>query len=52
MRRARAVHLCGDQHLAVVVKHGLREFGEGPYASASPALVNTICGRWWHPLDE
>jgi hypothetical protein len=52
IRRARAVHLCGDQHLAVVVKHGIKEFGDGPYAFTSPALVNTIYGRWWHPLDE
>jgi hypothetical protein len=52
IRRARAVHLCGDQHLAVVVRHGIREFGDGPYAFTSPALVNTIYGRWWHPLDE
>jgi arylsulfatase A-like enzyme len=52
IRRARAVHLCGDQHLAVVVKHGLREFGDGPYSFTSPALVNTIYGRWWHPLEE
>ena len=52
LRRARAVHLCGDQHLAVVVKHGIREFGDGPYAFTSPALVNTIYGRWWHPADE
>jgi len=52
IRRVRAVHLCGDQHLAVVVKHGLREHGDGPYSFTSPALVNTIYGRWWHPLDE
>ena len=52
MRRARAVHLCGDQHLAVVVKHGLDEFSDGPYAFTNPALVNTIYGRWWHPLNE
>jgi hypothetical protein len=52
IRRARAVHLCGDQHLAVVVRHGIREFGDGPFAFTSPALVNTIYGRWWHPLDE
>jgi hypothetical protein len=52
LRRVRAVHLCGDQHLAVVVKHGIREFGDGPYAFTSPALVNTIYGRWWHPEDE
>jgi len=52
VRRVQAVHLCGDQHLAVVVKHGINEFGDGPYAFTSPALVNTIYGRWWHPLDE
>ena len=52
IRRAWAVHLCGDQHLAVVVKHGISEFGDGPYGFTSPALVNTIYGRWWHPLGE
>ncbi len=52
IRQAWAVHLCGDQHLAVVVKHGIDEFGDGPYGFTSPALVNTIYGRWWHPLDE
>jgi hypothetical protein len=52
IRRAWAVHLCGDQHLAVVVKHGIDEFRDGPYGFTSPAIVNTIYGRWWHPLDE
>lgn len=42
IRRAWAVHLCGDQHLAVAVKHGISEFGDGPYGFTSPALVNTI----------
>jgi len=52
IRRAWAVHLCGDQHLAVVVKNGITEHGDGPYGFTGPALVNTIYGRWWHPLDE
>jgi hypothetical protein len=52
LRQAQATHLCGDQHLAVVVKHGIHAFGDGPYAFTSPALVNTIYGRWWHPADE
>lgn len=52
IRRAWAVHLCGDQHLAVVVKHGIAGHGDGPYGFTSPALVNTIYGRWWHPEDE
>lgn len=52
IRRAWAVHLCGDQHLAVVTKQGIDDFGDGPYSFTSPALVNTIYGRWWHPPDE
>lgn len=52
IRRCWAVHLCGDQHLAVVTKQGIDEFGDGPYEFTSPALVNTIYGRWWHPLNE
>ena len=52
IRRAWAPHLCGDQHLAVVVKHGIEQFGDGPFGFTSPAIVNTIYGRWWHPLDE
>ncbi|NDC54772.1 MAG: hypothetical protein EBZ74_10940, partial [Planctomycetia bacterium] len=49
---AHATHLCGDQHLAVVVKHGIERHGDGPWSFTAPALVNTIYGRWWHPLDE
>lgn len=52
IRRAWAVHLCGDQHLAVTVKHGIQEYDDGPYAFTSPAIVNTIYGRWWHPQNE
>lgn len=52
IRRAWAPHLCGDQHLAVVVKHGIAQYGDGPWSFTTPAIVNTIYGRWWHPLDE
>jgi 3',5'-cyclic AMP phosphodiesterase CpdA len=52
MKRAGAVHLCGDQHLAVVVQHGIDAHRDGPWSFTSPALVNTIYGRWWHPEDE
>lgn len=52
LRRVRATHLCGDQHLAVTLKHGIDAYGDGPYGFTSPALVNTIYGRWWHPKDE
>ena len=52
LRAARATHLCGDQHLGVVVKHGIEGYRDGPMAFASPALVNTIYGRWWWPKNE
>jgi 3',5'-cyclic AMP phosphodiesterase CpdA len=52
IRRAWAPHLCGDQHLAVLVQHGIENHGDGPFGFTSPAIVNTIYGRWWHPQDE
>jgi hypothetical protein len=52
LRKARAIHLCGDQHMAATVKHGIDEHRDGPYGFTSPALVNTVYARWWHPKDE
>lgn len=52
LRRVRATHICGDQHLGAVVQHGIDGFRNGPYSFTSPALVNTIWGRWWWPEDE
>ena len=52
IRKARAVHLCGDQHLAVVVQHGIDSFRDGPFGFTNPAIVNTVYGRWWWPGDE
>ncbi len=52
IRQAWAPHICGDQHLAVFVKHGIDAYGDGPFAFTSPAIVNTIYGRWWKPEDE
>ena len=52
IRKAWAPHLCGDQHLAVVVQHGIDSHRDGPFAFTSPAIVNSIYGRWWHPLGD
>ena len=49
---ARAVHIAGDQNIATLVKHGIDEFGDGPWAFVVPAIVNTYYGRWWWPEDE
>lgn len=52
IRRVWASHLCGDQHLAVVVRHGIDNYSDGPYGFTSPGIINTVYGRWWHPEDE
>jgi hypothetical protein len=52
LRRVQACHLCGDQHLTVVVKHGIDQFRDAPYAFTNPAIINSYYGRWWWPADE
>lgn len=52
LRRALASHLCGDQHLTVVVKHGIEEFRDGPFGFTNPAIINSYYGRWWEPADQ
>jgi hypothetical protein len=52
IRRALACHLCGDQHLTAIVKHGIDAFRDGPYAFTNPSIINSYYGRWWWPADE
>ena len=52
IRKAGAVHIGGDQHLATVIRHGIDEFRDGPWAFIVPAIVNTYYRRWWWPEDE
>jgi hypothetical protein len=52
IRKARAVHIGGDQHIATLIQHGIDEFRDGPWAFIVPAIVNTYYGRWWWPEDE
>lgn len=52
IRKANAVHIAGDQHLATVIQHGLNEHRDGPWAFVVPARVNSIYGRWWWPKGE
>lgn len=51
MRRAFAVHLCGDQHLSTLVQYGINTWGDAPFAFASPAIAN-IYPRVWQPLEK
>ncbi len=49
MRRGMAFHLAGDQHLSVMIRHGIENWRDGPVTFVSPAIVNSIYGRWWWP---
>jgi hypothetical protein len=52
IKRANAVHIAGDQHIATLIRHGIVKHRDGPWAFAVPAIVNNYYGRWWWPEDE
>ncbi|MEO9891581.1 metallophosphoesterase family protein [Aurantibacter sp.] len=52
IKKANAVHIAGDQHLATIIKQGIHEYGDGPWSFIVPAIVNDYYSRWWWPLDE
>ena len=52
IRKGFAVHLAGDQHLSTLLKHGIDDHNDGPWSIVSPAIVNSIYGRYWHPDGE
>ena len=50
LRRAGALVLAGDQHLASVVRHGIDTFADGVLQFAGPA-VGTRWQRWFEPAS-
>jgi hypothetical protein len=52
IEKAGAVHIAGDQHIATLIRHGIKEYRDGPWAFVVPAVVNNYYGRWWWPEDE
>jgi len=50
LRRAFAVHIAGDQHLATVIHHGVNDWEDSGYSFCVPSIVNYYA-RWWWPLD-
>ncbi len=52
IKKAGAIHIAGDQHLATVIRHGIEEFRDGPWAFVVPAIVNDYYSRWWWPENE
>lgn len=51
MRRAFALHLSGDQHLALAGQYGVDDPGDAGFAMMSPAIANTVYARAWAPIE-
>ncbi|HKJ68346.1 MAG TPA: hypothetical protein VKA68_10360, partial [bacterium] len=50
LRKAFALHIGGDQHLASVLHHGINEFRDSNFSFCVPSIVNYY-NRWWDPQD-
>ncbi len=48
IRKAFAVHICGDQHLATLLKHGIDEYGDAFWSFCGPSAAN-FWPRAWAP---
>jgi len=48
LRRGFAFHLCGDQHLASLVHHGIDAHGDAPWSFCVPSVAN-FYPRGWNP---
>lgn len=49
IRRALAVHICGDQHLGSTTQYGVEDWSDGPWAICVPAVSNLFPRRWYPP---
>ncbi|MCP4613671.1 MAG: hypothetical protein GY845_33695 [Planctomycetes bacterium] len=50
IRRAFAIHIAGDQHLATIFHHGIDEWNDSCYSFCVPSIANLYL-RWWRPLE-
>jgi len=51
MRKAFALHIAGDQHLATVIHHGVNRFRDSNFSFCVPSVVN-YWKRWWTPRNN
>ncbi|MDA1028547.1 MAG: alkaline phosphatase D family protein [Bacteroidetes bacterium] len=49
IRRARAFHVAGDQHLGSTVQYGVDAFADAGYAFVVPSIANIWPRRWFPP---
>lgn len=47
LRKAFAFHLCGDQHLATLVHHGIDEHRDANWSFCVPSVANFYPRKWW-----
>ena len=50
IRRAFAIHIAGDQHLATIFHHGIDDWNDSCYSVCVPSIANLYL-RWWRPLE-
>jgi len=51
LRDANAFHICGDQHLGIVVRYGVDTWNDAGFAFCVPAIGNTWPRRWYPPVE-
>ena len=51
IRRARAFHVVGDQHLGSVVHYGIENFNDAGYGFVVPSIANIWPRRWFPPTE-
>jgi hypothetical protein len=49
-RKAFAIHIVGDQHLANTSQYGVENWRDSSYVIVSPATGNLFPRRWWPPI--
>ncbi len=51
MRKAFALHVAGDQHLASTIQYGVDDWGDAGYALCVPSIGNTWPRRWFPSVE-
>ena len=50
IRKAFALMIAGDQHLATIIHHGVNTWNDSGYSMCVPSIANLYL-RWWAPLE-
>lgn len=52
IEKTHALLLCGDQHFGALVRHGIKDFGDGPLQFMVPGTVNGWPRAAWPGVEE